>query len=81
VLAAFYRDRGRKIGGGDGRSLAFDIFLLNLNLFSDRCVGCELRRIMHHPIAKTGDWVNKMLKGHLNYFGLSRSAPSTGAGG
>ena len=30
-------------------------------------VKMELRRRMHDPIAKTGAWLNRMLKGHLNY--------------
>jgi hypothetical protein len=36
----------------------------------------ELRRLMHDPIAKTGTWVEQMLKGHLNYFAVSGNHPS-----
>jgi RNA-directed DNA polymerase len=36
----------------------------------------ELRRMMHDPIAKTGAWVQQMLKGHLNYFAVSGNHPS-----
>ncbi|MCP5092664.1 MAG: group II intron reverse transcriptase/maturase [Gammaproteobacteria bacterium] len=36
----------------------------------------ELRRRMHDPIAKTGAWVERVLKGHLNYFAVSGNDPS-----
>ena len=26
---------------------------------------------MHDPIAKTGAWLNQMLKGYLNYYAVS----------
>jgi hypothetical protein len=50
---AFYRDRARTIGADDQYCLAFDIFSSKFE-FINRCVGCELRRIMHDPIAKAG---------------------------
>ena len=31
---------------------------------------------MHDPIAKTGAWVNGVLKGHMNYFAVSGNDPS-----
>ena len=36
----------------------------------------ELRKRMHDPIAKTGAWLNRMLKGHLNYYAVSGNSPS-----
>jgi RNA-directed DNA polymerase len=33
----------------------------------------ELRKRMHDPIAKTGAWVERMLKGHLNLSGNDKS--------
>ena len=36
----------------------------------------ELRRTMHDPIAKTGDWIKRMLQGRLNYFAVSGNHPS-----
>ena len=36
-----------------------------------QAVKMELRRRMHDPIAKTGVWLNQMLKGHLNYYAVS----------
>ena len=31
---------------------------------------------MHDPIAKTGAWLNQMLKGYLNYYAVSGNSPS-----
>ena len=39
-------------------------------------VKMELRRRMHDPIAKTGAWLNQMLKGYLNYYAVSGNSPS-----
>ncbi len=39
-------------------------------------VKMELRKRMHDPIAKTGAWLNRMLKGHLNYYAVSGNSPS-----
>ena len=36
----------------------------------------ELRRRMHDPIARTGAWVEQMLKGHLNYYAVPGNDPS-----
>ena len=36
----------------------------------------ELRKRLHDPIAKTGAWVNGVLKGHMNYFAVSGNDPS-----
>jgi hypothetical protein len=36
----------------------------------------QLRKRMHDPIAKTGAWVEQMLKGHLNYYAVSGNDPS-----
>ena len=36
----------------------------------------ELRKRMHDPIAKTGEWVKQMLQGHLNYYAVSGNHPS-----
>jgi RNA-directed DNA polymerase len=36
----------------------------------------ELRGRMHDPIAKTGAWLSRMLKGHLNYYAVSGNSPS-----
>ena len=41
-----------------------------------RAIKMELRRRMHDPIAKTGAWVERVLKGHLNYFAVSGNDPS-----
>ncbi len=41
-----------------------------------RSLKMELRRRMHDPIAKTGAWVERVLKGHLNYFAVSGNDPS-----
>jgi group II intron reverse transcriptase/maturase len=41
-----------------------------------RSIKRELRRRMHDPIAKTGAWVERVLKGHLNYFAVSGNDPS-----
>ena len=35
----------------------------------------ELCRRMHDPIAKTGAWLNQMLKGYLNYYAVSGKQP------
>ena len=31
---------------------------------------------MHDPIAKTGAWLNQVLKGYLNYYAVSGNNPS-----
>jgi len=41
-----------------------------------RLIKMELRRRMHDPIKKTGAWVGRVLKGHLNYFAVSGNDPS-----
>ncbi|MCP4966032.1 MAG: group II intron reverse transcriptase/maturase [bacterium] len=41
-----------------------------------RSIKMELRRRMHDPIAKTGAWVEQVLKGYLNYFAVSGNDPS-----
>jgi group II intron reverse transcriptase/maturase len=41
-----------------------------------QAVKMELRRRMHNPIAKTGAWLNQMLKGYLNYYAVSGNSPS-----
>ena len=41
-----------------------------------QAVKMELRRRMHDPIARTGVWLNQMLKGHLNYYAVSGNSPS-----
>ena len=41
-----------------------------------QAVKMELRRRMHDPIAKTGAWLNQMLKGYLNYYAVSGNSPS-----
>jgi len=38
-------------------------------------VKMELRRRMHDPIAKTGAWLNRMLKGHPNLLCRFRKQP------
>ena len=38
-------------------------------------VKMELRKRMHDPIAKTGAWLKRMLKGHLNYYAVSGKQP------
>jgi RNA-directed DNA polymerase len=32
-----------------------------------RSIGVELRRRMHHPIAATGDWLSRVVRGYFNY--------------
>jgi group II intron reverse transcriptase/maturase len=41
-----------------------------------QAIKMELRRRMHDPITKTGAWVERMLKGHLNYYAVSGNDPS-----
>ena len=41
-----------------------------------QAVKMELRERMHDPIAKTGAWLNQMLKGYLNYYAVSGNSPS-----
>src|SRR5271170_4769841 len=41
-----------------------------------QAVKMELRKRMHDPIAKTGAWLNQMLKGYLNYYAVSGNSPS-----
>ena len=41
-----------------------------------KAVKVELRKRMHDPIAKTGEWVKQMLQGHLNYYAVSGNHPS-----
>src|SRR5258708_485291 len=41
-----------------------------------QAIKMELRRRMHDPIAKTGAWMEQMLKGHLNYYAVSGNDPS-----
>ena len=41
-----------------------------------QAVKMELRKRMHDPTAKTGAWLNRMLKGHLNYYAVSGNSPS-----
>ena len=38
----------------------------------------ELRKRMHNPIAETGQWLSKLLKGHLNYFAVPGNGSSLG---
>jgi len=37
-----------------------------------KAVKVELRKRMHDPIAKTGEWVKQMLQGHLNLYEAKR---------
>ena len=41
-----------------------------------RALKVELRKRMHDSIAATGQWLNLLLKGHLNYFDVSGNSPS-----
>ncbi len=41
-----------------------------------REIKMELRKRLHDPIAKTGAWLKRVLKGHLNYFAVSGHDPS-----
>jgi group II intron reverse transcriptase/maturase len=41
-----------------------------------QAIKMELRKRMHDPIAKTGAWLNQMLKGYLNYYAVSGNSPS-----
>jgi len=41
-----------------------------------RTIKMALRRRMHDPIVKTGAWVARVLRGHLNYFAVSGNDPS-----
>src|SRR5882757_9003168 len=38
-------------------------------------VKMELRKRMNDPIAKTGAWLKRMLKGHLNYYAVAGKQP------
>ena len=38
----------------------------------------ELRRRLHHSIEETGAWLNKVLKGHQNYFAVPGNGTSLG---
>jgi len=41
-----------------------------------RGLKAELRKRMHDSIAATGEWLNSLLRGHLNYFAVSGNYPS-----
>jgi RNA-directed DNA polymerase len=41
-----------------------------------KAIKVELRKCMHDPIAKTGAWVQQLLRGHLNYYAVSGNHPS-----
>jgi group II intron reverse transcriptase/maturase len=36
----------------------------------------ELRKRWHDPLPKTGEWIQKVLQGHMNYFAVSGNDPS-----
>ncbi len=36
----------------------------------------ELRRRLHKPIQETGEWLKRVLQGHLNYYAVSGNGPS-----
>ena len=35
-----------------------------------KAIKAELRERWHHPLAETGEWIKKVLTGHLNYFSV-----------
>lgn len=39
----------------------------------------ELRRRMHRPIAETGQWLQSVLRGHYQYYGVPRNSRALGA--
>jgi len=41
-----------------------------------RAIKMALRQRMHDPIKETGAWVERVLKGHLNYFAVPGNDPS-----
>ena len=41
-------------------------------------VKVELRKRLHHSIEDTGNWLNRVLKGHLNYFAVPGNSSSLG---
>jgi group II intron reverse transcriptase/maturase len=41
-----------------------------------RALKVELRKRLHDSIAATGQWLNMLLKGHLNYFAVPGNSPS-----
>jgi hypothetical protein len=41
-----------------------------------QAIKMELRKRIHDPIAKSGAWMEQMLKGHLNYYAVSGNDPS-----
>jgi RNA-directed DNA polymerase len=41
-----------------------------------RALKVELRKRMHDPIVVTGEWLNLLLKGHLNYFAVPGNSES-----
>lgn len=40
-----------------------------------RSIGVELRRRMHQPIAKTGDWLKQVVRGYFNYHAVPGNLP------
>lgn len=40
-----------------------------------RSIGAELRRRMHQPIAKTGDWLKQVVRGYFNYHAVPGNLP------
>lgn len=35
-----------------------------------RRIRAELRRRLHHPVARTGAWLQRVVQGHINYYGV-----------
>ena len=40
-----------------------------------RSIGAQLRRRMHQPIAKTGDWLKQVVRGYFNYHAVPGNLP------
>jgi RNA-directed DNA polymerase len=64
------------------RSKRFGPFVIGRKTIKKRMVAklralkLQLRKRMHDSIAATGEWLNLLLKGRLNYFAVSGNSPS-----
>lgn len=43
-----------------------------------KAIKAELRRRLHGPIGETGEWLNRVLTGHLNYYAVPGNGRSLG---
>jgi len=41
-----------------------------------REIQLELRRRLHHPVPEVGQWLNAVVRGHFQYYGVPRNGPA-----